>query len=84
MLRIETGHQVTGDIQVVEAQAVRFVAEDNRTMFEVSALKDGSGIEVRAVDATVRDGVLHEATILVSPRTSNMVMLTTPKYGEGA
>jgi hypothetical protein len=44
-LHIETGHPVTADAKRLEEKTVRFVTEDGRAMFEVSACKDGRGSE---------------------------------------
>ena len=54
MPRIETGHKIMADVQVVkdgdkDAQKVRFVTDDGRTMFEVGWNEDGRSIDVRGV-----------------------------------
>jgi len=56
MPRIEIGHSVTKDEQVVPANRVRFVADDGRTMFEVGWNADGKTIDVRGVETSIHDG----------------------------
>jgi hypothetical protein len=79
-LKIQTGHPVTADVAEVNADCVRFVDENNRTVFEVSS---GNGcITVRAVEFHKVDGVMHEGTLMVLPKQSNSIEIHTPVYQE--
>ena len=79
-LRIETGHPITKDVHVVPGKTVRFVAGDGRTMFEVSAMKDGKSLEVRAVENVRVEGVLFSTSLNVKPRFENCVLVTVDEY----
>ena len=79
-LSIEIGHQITKDVQKIPGKTVRFVAEDGRTMFEVSAQKDGKTIEVRTVENTMVGGVLFSTQMIVVPNFSNSVLITAYEY----
>lgn len=79
-MKIETGHSVSKDVQAVNSDRVRFVAEDGRTMFEVVACKDGRSIEVRGVEACRVSGVLYSDAIEVRPQASNMVTVRAREY----
>lgn len=82
-LRIESGHPLFGDDKPAEGNAVRFIAEDGHTMFDVTAGKDGRSIEVRAVDVTSVDGKLFGARIEIRPNAANSVTIRVPPYGDG-
>lgn len=79
-LQIQTGHELTNDVKPVNADRVRFVAEDGRTMFEVTANDDGTSIEVRSVDTCRVDGVLYNGTLELAPRCANVLTVRSPKY----
>ena len=81
-LHIETGHPVTADVRKLEATTVRFVTEDGRCMFEVTAGKDGRSIDVMAVEMTKIDGTIYEARLMVLPNVTNSVEVRTRRYGE--
>ena len=79
-LQIETGHPLTKDVQAINADRVRFVAEDGRTMFEVTANDDGTSIEVRSVDTCRVNGILYDGTLELVPRCANVLTVRSPKY----
>ncbi len=81
-MRIETGHAVSKDAQLVDADRVRFVAEDGRTMFEVVAGKDGRSIEVRGVETCRVDGVLYSNAIDVRPQVTNLVTIRAREHDD--
>lgn len=76
-LHIETGDTVTADNERVEGNSVRFVTEDGRTMFEVSAGTDGRSLEVRAVDSTRVNGEVFDARLEVLPNVTNSITVRT-------
>lgn len=80
MPRIETGHVVTNDVQIVDANRVRFVADDGRTMFEVGWNPDGRSISVRGVEITRVDGKLYSETIDIRPFCGNTVKIMVRDY----
>ena len=82
-LHIETGHPVTADVKQVDGRCVRFVSDDDRTMFEVIAGKDGRSLEVRAVEVTKVDGVIYAGRLVVYPAASNTVTIRVPRYEDG-
>lgn len=77
-LKIETGH--IKDIIAVPGNAVRFVAEDGRTMFEVTCGKDGTSIEVRAVELCRVQGTLYDTHLCIEPKVTNSVVIRTRVY----
>lgn len=81
-LHIETGHPVTADAKKLAETTVRFVTEDGRSMFEVSACKDGRGIEVRAVEMTKVDGVVYAGLIDVRPNVANSITVRVRPYDD--
>lgn len=81
-MKIETGHSVTKDVQLVDSDRVRFVAEDGRTMFEVVAGKDGRSIEVRGVEACRVGGVMYSNAFDVRPQVTNQVTIRAREYGD--
>lgn len=81
-LQIETGHAMTGDVAKIDATRVRFVAQDGRTMFEVSAGLDGKSIEVRGVETTRVGGVLHSERLAICPTVSNHIVIRACLYDE--
>ena len=80
MLNIETGHPITKDVQHLDVQGVRFVAEDGRTMFEVHAGKDGTSIEVRGVEVTKVENVLYSSSLAACPNASNSLTIRVCRY----
>ena len=81
-LHIETGHPVTADAKKLAEKTVRFVTEDGRAMFEVTACKDGRGIEVRAVETTKVDGVVYAGLIDVRPNVANSITVRVRPYDD--
>ena len=81
-MHIETGHALSSNIEKIESNSVRFVAEDGRTMFEVSVGDDGRSIEVRGVDSCNVDGVMYTGSIDVRPRVSNCVYVRARRYDD--
>ena len=81
-LHIETGHSVTGDIEVLPATGVRFVTDDGRTMFDVCVGRDGRSIEVRGVDVAVVGNVLYGAELAACPNASNSLTICTLPYDD--
>lgn len=65
----------------IDGDRVIFVTEEDRVMFEVTALKDGSGITVRAVDACRVGDAIHTGLLVVKPDCANQITITTPPYG---
>ncbi len=47
MARIETGHDLLNNVEIVKGKSVRFVTDNGETMFEVSWNDDGKSIDVR-------------------------------------
>jgi hypothetical protein len=80
-LHIEAGHSVTGDVKQIEGQAVRFVTENGRTMFEVAAHSDGRGIEVRGVEMTKHGDTFYTSALTIAPIASNCIGVRTQEYG---
>ena len=81
-LHIETGYPVTADAKRLGATTVRFVTEDGRGMFEVSAGKDGRSIEIRGVGAAKVDGVIYSERLDVRPHVSNSITVMVRPYEE--
>lgn len=81
-LSIFTGHSVTKDEALVESYMVRFKAPDGRCMFEVRCGDDGKSIEVSAVESCMVDGVVHDTRLIVAPRVSNVIHISTHEYGK--
>lgn len=79
-MRIESGHQMMGDVADVSGDRVRFVTDDGRTMFEVSVGKDGRSIEVRCVDTAMVNGVLYGTALCVIPRVTNSLTVAAIPY----
>ena len=81
-MHIETGHALRGNIEKIESNSVRFVAEDGLTMFEVSVGDDGRSIEVRGVDSCKVDGVMYAGSIDVRPKVANCVDVCARRYDD--
>lgn len=81
-MKIAIGHPIAGDEKFIDADAVRFVADDGRTMFEVRWMKDGRSIEVRGVANCRVGGVLYDSCIDVRPRVGNCVEVRAREYGD--
>jgi hypothetical protein len=81
-MKIEIGHSITNDVKTVDADRVRFVANDGNTMFEVSICKDGRSLEIRGINVCKVDGVLYSETIDIRPRTSNSVEIRARLYDD--
>lgn len=81
-MKIEIGHSITKDVQAVDSDRVRFVADDGRTMFEVVAGKDGRSIEVRGVEVCKVAGVLYSQCIDVRPIVANSVEILARRYDD--
>jgi hypothetical protein len=81
-LHIETGHPITNDIQVLPVKGVRFVTDDNRTMFEVHIGQDGRSIEVRGVDVTKVGDMLYGSSLAACPEAANSLMICVLPYDE--
>jgi hypothetical protein len=79
-LRMTTGHPVTKDVQPVDGNAIRFIAEDGRCMFEVLCGKDGRSLEVRGVELWRVDGHLYGSSIAIYPHASNSVRVEGVAY----
>lgn len=79
-LHIETGDPVMANNKRVDGDAVRFVTEDGRTMFEVRADKDGRSIEVRSVECTKVNGVVYSSFIDVRPQVANSIKVLVRRY----
>jgi hypothetical protein len=80
MLHIETGHKITEDAQTIDANGVRFVTEDGRTIFEVDIGEDGKSIEVRGVDKTRVENVLYGSNLAACPNASNSLTIRVCRY----
>jgi hypothetical protein len=81
-LHIETGHPVTADVKKLDAKVVRFVTDDGRCMFEVTAGTDGRSIEVRAVETAKVGGTIYKNLLDVRPNVANSVTILTRRYDE--
>lgn len=79
-LHIESGHPITKDVQVLPINGVRFVTDDNRTMFEVHIGRDGKSIEVRGVDATRVDDLLYGSSLAACPNAANSLTIRVLPY----
>jgi len=79
-VKIETGHELLKNVAPVNSDTVRFVADDGRTIFEVSIGKDGRSLDVRAVDNCVIGGELYAARLVVAPHASNSASVRVPRY----
>lgn len=79
-LHIETGHPITKDVQALPARGVRFVTDDDRTMFEVHIGQDGRSIEVRGVDVTKVGDMLYGSSLAACPNASNSLTIRTLPY----
>jgi hypothetical protein len=80
MMKIETGHPITGDVKLVEATGVRFVTDEGRCLFEVACMEDGHSIEITANDMCKVDGVIYDRVITVRPRYSNQIIVGLVPY----
>ncbi len=69
-------------MQRLEAKGVRFVTEDDRTMFEVYTGKDGTSIEVRGVDVTKVENVLYDSKLAACPNSSNSLTIRVCRYDD--
>jgi hypothetical protein len=81
-LHIETGHPVTKDIQVLPVKGVRFVTDDDRTLFEVSIGKDGRSIQIRGVDVTKVGDMLYSSSLAACPEAANSLSIRTLPYDD--
>lgn len=79
-LHIETGHPLTGDVRSHPFREVRFVTDQDRTMFEVSIGQDGRSIEIKGVDVVAVDGVLYDSSLAACPNASNSLTIRTVPY----
>lgn len=79
-LTIKSAPVLRSEAIPIDSDRVVFVGEDDRVMFEVMALKDGSGITVRSVDACRVGGVIHDGLMLVKPDCANQITITTQPY----
>lgn len=77
--RIETGHPVTNDVQVIPGSRVRFIAPDGKCQFEVEFFGD-DGIEVRGVDIYKAGAQLVGCAVSVEPKASNVVIIRSMPY----
>jgi hypothetical protein len=82
MSRIEIGHSVTQDVAIIDANLVRFVADDGRTMFEVGWNKDGRSICVRGVDTSMHDGEILCERLDLRLQDANTVTVMARKYDD--
>lgn len=82
-LHIESGHVYNADVCEIKGSTVRFVTEDDRTMFEIRLGKDGRSIEIRGVEATKVDGRIYVEQLSIQPNSSNSVTIRPVLYEEG-
>lgn len=82
MPRIETGHSITKDVQVVPGKRVRFVADDDRTMFEVEWNSDGKSISIRGVETSIHDGQILSERLDLRLNCANEVTVMARPYEE--
>lgn len=59
------------------ADRVKFVTEDGKTVFEVSVNEDGRSINVRGVDVCRFDGGIYIEALVIEPKVSNSVDIST-------
>lgn len=79
-LTIHTSEGMLNDALVINARTVMFKAPDGRTMFEVTANKDGKSINVRAVDTCKIDGIVYGHSLIVKPEATNSIDVSTEVY----
>lgn len=78
-LQIQTGHRMSGDVQNIDSDRVRFVTKDGQTMFSVLVIDD-QRIEIQAVDLCKVGTVLHDNALELCPKTRNNLIIKTSKY----
>ncbi len=81
-MKIATGSTHMGNEQIHDFDSVRFLAADGRTMFEVSANKDGRSIEVRGVEVCKVGDQLFSEQLVIRPRVGNCITVSTMLWGE--
>ena len=79
---MQTGLEMLNNVQAIDGDIIRFIAEDGREMFEVRAGQDGISIEVRAVQNCRVGGELMDDTIVIRPICSNSIRISVPKYSD--
>ena len=79
-LHLETGHPARGDAKQIEGNEIRIVNQDGRCLFEVRICKDQASIEVRAVDTHKVGDVIHDGLLIIQPKASNNIVVSTPAY----
>lgn len=81
-MKIEIGNSFSKNIESINSDSVRFVAEDGRTMFEVKIGKDGKSIEILGIETCKVGGVLYSDCIDIRPRVGNCIEVLARRYSE--
>ena len=76
---MQTGSELTKDVQLIEGDTIRFMAEDDHEMFEIRILNDGRTIEIMGVGYYIVDGVLYTEKLKINPRSSNLIDISTER-----
>lgn len=79
-LHIELGHRDMENITRLADKSVRFVNDDGRPMFEVTAGEDGKSINVRGCGSTKVNGVVYIESLYVLPNASNHIDVMVRPY----
>lgn len=79
-MKLQTGHWITKDVAQLEGRSVRFMASDERCMFEVTAQPDGRSIEIRGVDTCLVDGILYSHCLDMRPQVANSILVLAREY----
>lgn len=81
-MKIVSGRKYNNDVHDVGDDSVRFVAEDGRTMFEVSCGDDGRSIEVRGIEVCKVSGKLYSEGLEIRPQVSNCITIRARLYDD--
>ena len=79
-MKLVTGGHWGVEAKDLEDDIVSVVAEDGRTMFEVTLGKDGHSIEIRSYAACKVGGVLYDSRMLIQPESVSAVVIQARPY----
>ena len=79
-MTMRTGLKCMKNTKVINGDAISFIAEDGREMFQIKAGEDGASIEVRAVEFCRVGGVLYGSQISINPIVSNSIIVSVTPY----